>query len=119
MSVATKMHPISLTLRPGTPSRVVEDMRRRYSRYLVEQADQVVEYFQTDHHKKIRTTITPGLWVQHLREAHGLSQAKLGEKLGGVKASRISDYENNHRAVSKTVAKEFAKLFHIPADRFI
>lgn len=119
MSVATKTRPISLTLRPGTPSRVLQDLRRRYSRYLVEREDKAVDYFKTDLHKKVSATMTPGLWVRHLREAHGLSQAQLGEKMGGVKASRISDWENNQRAVSKTAAKGLSKLFGVPADRFI
>lgn len=119
MSVATKTRPISLTLRPGTPSRVLQDLHRRYSRYLVEREDKAVDYFKTDLHKKVSATMTPGLWVRHLREAHGLSQAQLGEKMGGIKASRISDWENNQRAVSKAAAKGLSKLFSVPADRFI
>ena len=63
--------------------------------------------------------MTPGLWVRHLREAQDLSQAQLGAKMGGIKASRISDWENNQRAVSKTAAKSLSKLFGVPADRFI
>ena len=119
MSVATKTRPISLTLRPGTPSRVLQDLRRRYSRYLVEHEDKAVDFFKTDLHKKVSATMTPGLWVRHLREAHGLSQAHLGEKMGGVKASRISDWENNQRAVSKAAAKNLAKLFSVPVERFL
>ena len=119
MSAATKTHPIKLTLRPGTPRRILQDLRRRYSRYLVERDDVAVDYFETDLHKKIEKTLTPALWLKHLREAHDLSQAELGEKLGGVKASRISDWENSQRAVSKASAKSLAKLFHVPVDRFI
>jgi transcriptional regulator with XRE-family HTH domain len=82
-------------------------------------AQRAVDYFKTDLHKKMIETMTPGLWVKELREAHGLSQAKLGEKMGGIKASRISDWENNQRAVSKAAAKAFAKLFKVPSERFL
>ncbi len=119
MSVTTKMRPIKLSFHPGTPQRILQDLRRRYSRYLVEREDKAVDYFETGLHKKVSKTMTPGLWLKHLREAHNLSQAELGEKLGGVKASRVSDWENNQRAVSKAAAKSLAKLFSVPADRFI
>jgi DNA-binding XRE family transcriptional regulator len=119
MSAATKTHPIKLTFRSGTPRRILQDARRRYSRYLVEREDKAVDYFETDLAKKIEASMTPGLWLKHLREAHNLSQAELGEKIGGIKPSRISDWENNQRAVSKAAAKSLAKLFRVPADRFI
>lgn len=119
MSVATKTRPIKLTFRPGTPSRVITDARRRYSRYLLEKDAGMVNYFETDLAKKIAATMTPGLWLKHSREAHGWSQAFLGEKLGGVKASRISDWENNQRPISKTAAKKFSTLFHLSAEHFL
>jgi len=81
--------------------------------------EKAVDYFKTELHKKVAATMTPGLWVRHLREAHGLSQAQLGEKMGDVKASRISDWETSQRAVSKAAAKGLAKLFSVPVERFL
>lgn len=119
MSVATKTLPTNLTFRPGTPVRVLRDVRRRYTSYLLEQEDAVVDYLETELHRKVSGTMTPGLWLSHLRDAHGWSQAGLGERLGGVKPSRVSDWENNHRPISKAVAKQLAKLFKVSAERFI
>ena len=79
MSVATKTRPIKLTFRPGTPSRILTDARRRYSRYLLEKDAGTVDYFETPLAKKIAATMTPGLWLKHAREAHGWSQALLGD----------------------------------------
>ena len=118
MSVATKTRPIDLHLRPSTPRRILRDLRRRYAPYLVEE-DAAVDYFETDLHKRVSGTMTPGLWLRHLREAHGWSQAVLGQRLGDVKGTRISDFENNQRAISNDMAKELAKLFGVAADRFI
>ena len=119
MPVATKTRPIDLHFRPGTPRRVLQDVRHRYAPYLVAEEDAAADYFETDLHKKVSKTMTAGLWLKHLREAHGWSQADLGEKLGGVKAARVSDFENGQRAISKDVAKELAGLFNVSADRFI
>ncbi len=119
MSVATKTRSIDLHFRSGTPRRVLQDVRRRYAPYLLKEEDVAVEYFETELHKQVSATMKAGLWVRHLREAHGWSQAELGEKLGGVKAARVSDFENNQRAISKGVAKDLGHLFKVSADRFI
>ena len=110
---------LSQTFRPGTPRGVLKDVRRRYSRYLLEKDSGTVDYFETDLAKKIAATMTPGLWLKYSREAHGWSQALLGEKLGGVKASRISDWENNQRPISKIAAKKFSALFGLAAEHFL
>lgn len=118
MSVATKTRPIDFHFRPGTPRKVLQDVRHRYASYLLEE-DVAMDYLKTDLHKKVSKNMTPGLWLKHLREAHGWSQADLGERLGDVKASRVSDWENMQRAISKDVAKELARLFNVSAERFI
>lgn len=119
MSEAIKTPPTSLTFRAGTPKRVFDDLRRRYSRYLLDEEDPLLDYFETDIHKKIRATMKPGDWISNLRDAHGLTQSELGKKLGGVRASRISDWENNQRAVSKKYAKALSALLKVPAERFL
>jgi hypothetical protein len=61
-------------------------------------------------------------WPRAARSASLFALIKLGTlsvKMGRIKASRISDWENNQRAVSKTAAKGLSKLFGVPADRFI
>jgi ribosome-binding protein aMBF1 (putative translation factor) len=119
MPAATKTPLIKLTLRAGTPRRVLQELRRRYSPYILEREDLAVDYFETTQSKKTAKTLTPALWLKHLRNAHGLSQASLGEKLGGVKPARISDYENSHRAISKDIAKSLSRVFGVSTDRFL
>jgi HTH-type transcriptional regulator / antitoxin HipB len=81
-----------------------------------------LDYLKTDFHKKVAARLTPGKSLKHLREAHGLSQSELGALVGEkqpVRASRISDWENDFRAISKPVAKKFAAIFQVSVDRFI
>ena len=40
-------------------------------------------------------------------------------EIGGVSAKRISDWENERRGVSKDFAKKLAKIFKVPAEKFI
>ena len=61
---------LNRAFRAGTPRRVFQDLHRRYSQYLVEREDKAVDYFETDLHKKVSAgTMTPGLWLKHLRDS--------------------------------------------------
>jgi antitoxin component HigA of HigAB toxin-antitoxin module len=95
----------------------LDEVRNRYSKYLVD--DPLLDYFETDFHKMIEARMTPGVYISNMRDVHGLTQDELGAKLGGVRASRISDWENDRRAVSKKYAKALAAIFKLPADCFL
>jgi len=57
--------------------------------------------------------------VRVYRDNFGFTQAKLGEKLGGLSRQNVSDMENNRRGISKDIAKKLSKIFKVPVDRFI
>ena len=101
-----------------TPLRILQEGRKRYARYLIE-TDPYIIYRKSKLHKKIEATFTPGLWLKTLRDAHGLTQEELAEKLGTASGSRISDWESNRRDVSKSMAKKLSKYFGVSPDRFI
>ncbi len=115
---ATKTRPINIRFKPGTPARVLRDVRAQYGIWLVE-TDPLEEYSETELSKQMETSMTPGIWLETLRETHGWTQARLAAELGGVSPKRVSDWENGRRAVSKDISKKLAHLFRVPADRFI
>ena len=81
-----------------------------------------MEFNKTNIYRKIEATLTPGNWLKSLRKANELSQSQLGRRLGTnkpVRAARVSDWENDFRAISKPIAKRLATLFHVSADHFI
>ena len=121
MPAAIKMPPTRLQFLDITPPMILRDAKRRYKDYLVEvEDDEVLEnYFETDLHKRVSARLTPALYVSHLREAHGWSQARLAQEIGGISAKRISDWENGRREISKEFAKKLSKIFGLPAERFI
>lgn len=111
------MPPISFDFKARTPRKILDEVRNRYSRYLVEEP--LLDYFETDFHKIVSARLTPGLCISNMRDVHGLTQEQLGEKLGGVRASRISDWENDRRSVSKKYAKALGAIFKLSPDRFL
>ena len=104
----------------GTPKRITLEFLSRYGKWI--EADPYIDYFKTDFHKEVSAQLTPGKSLRHLRDAHGWSQSQLGAKLGDttpIRASRISDWENDFRAISKPIAKKLSALFKISTDTFL
>ena len=109
--------------RRTTPRKVLTEIESRYRTYLVENMkanddESLVRIADTDWYKEMSRRMTPGKYLRTLREAQGLTQAQLGEKVG-IPASRISDYETGQRSISKSAAKRFAKALGVSPAPFI
>ncbi len=119
--VATKTRPIRVTFSEHTPVEVLKEIRERYVAWIDPRPDDndLVELSETTWWKKFEAGQTPGSWLAGMREALALTQSQLGQRLGGVSAARISDWEHDRRSISKAYAKALAKLFKIPAERFL
>ena len=122
MPVATKTPLTSPRFAVSTPQRILKEARTRYKKYLIEVAvdddDPLEDYFESDFAKEMEAKMTPGKYLNNLREVHSWTQSHLGEMIG-VSAKRISDWENGRRAISKEYAKKLSKIFRFPADKFI
>jgi DNA-binding transcriptional regulator YiaG len=108
----------SLRFRSDTPRRILLEARKRYKTYLLDD-DALEDWNGSDLRKSVEQGMTPGDWLRHLREAHGLTQEELGGRLGRVGGNRVSDWEGNRRSVSKTMAKRLSGIFRVSPDRFI
>ena len=65
------------------------------------------------------TTIHPGEALRIYREIHGMTQAVLGAKLGGIDRHEISKMETGKRNISVKTAKRLSKLFRVSVERFL
>ena len=75
--------------------------------------------FETDWYRDIKSRMTPGDNLRIYRENHGLTQARLGEMLGGVPRQHISNMEREVRSISLKTARKLAKLFKVSPEKFI
>ena len=121
MRAATSRHPIEIRLRRDLPADLLEELRARYAKWIIssDSDDEVVDISETSGWKAFQGGQTPGSWIAGLRKTQGWTQRELGERLGGVPASRISDWENGRRSPSKAYAKELAGLFGVSAEYFM
>ena len=89
-----------------------DDERHPLAEVLDYLADRIRAY--EEEHVQI-SDAEPGEVLRFLMEQHGLKQDDLGDC---APQSRISDFLNGKREISKGVAKKFAARFNVRADLF-
>ena len=82
---------------------------------LLEESDEEnVNIFETDWYRDIKSRMTPGDNLRIYRENHGLTQARLGEMLGGVPRQHISNMEREVRSISLNTARNWQSFSRYP-----
>lgn len=104
------------------PKDVLDYIEKKYSKKDVsvmdDEGDELIDPFEQDFFKDFKSRETPGGNLRFYRKLVGMTQKELAEKLGIAK-QHVSNMERNERAISKKIAKELAKIFHVSPARFI
>jgi DNA-binding XRE family transcriptional regulator len=107
-------------IRGNIPKRILDYLKKDYTVELENDDDEeYVIITETDWYKNIKASMTPGDNMKIYRENAGLSQAELGEKLGGLSRHKVSDYESGRRTIGIELAKKLSKVFNRPVEYFI
>ena len=116
MQVAVKTPRIELKMKGDIPERVILFLEEEYGVSLRQTADDgedVVNALETDWYKRTMAAMTPGKALRIYRENAGLTQAALGERMGGIPRQHISNMENGKRPIGKENAKRLAAALHV------
>ena len=81
--------------------------------------EETVDIFTTAWYREIQSKTTPGDNLKIYRENHGLTQARLGEMLGGIPRQHVSNMERGLRSVSMKTVRKLAKIFKISPGKFV
>jgi len=122
MQAVVKTPHIEINIKGDIPKRLLSVLEEEYGESVLlseGDEDEVVNIFQTDWYRDIRSKTTPGDNLRIYRENHGLTQAKLGELLGGVPRQHISNMESGTRSISLKTARKLAEIFQISPEKFI
>ncbi|EMO43830.1 helix-turn-helix transcriptional regulator [Leptospira santarosai] len=84
-----------------------------------DESDVSVPFRESEFWKKYGHEAGPGNNMRTYREMAGWSQTELGQKLGGIARSHVSEYESGKRSIGKDLAKKLAKLFKTSPEMFI
>jgi DNA-binding XRE family transcriptional regulator len=104
------------------PKNVIEYLQQQYGSFfevIEENENELIDIFETDWFKNADQSSTPGESVRIYRQNLGLTQEKLGKKLGNYTKQYISDMEHSRRSISKDVAKKLSRIFTVPVERFL
>ena len=104
---------------PDNLMAVLEEEYGEQVRLLEDSDEENVNIFETNWYRDIESRMTPGDNLRIYRENHGLTQARLGEMLGGVPRQHISNMEREVRSISLKTARKLAKLFKVSPEKFI
>ena len=122
MQVAVKTPRIELKMKGDIPERVILFLEEEYGVSLRQTADDgedVVNALETDWYKRTMAAMTPGKALRIYRENAGLTQAALGERMGGIPRQHISNMENGRRPIGKENAKRLAVALHVDYRVFL
>ena len=122
MQAVVKTPRIEINIKGDIPEKLMSVLEEEYGEqmHLLDQNDEEsVNVFETAWYQDVRSTMTTGENMKIYRENNGLTQAQLGEMLGGMPRQHISNMERQVRSISLKTARKLAKLFKVSPEKFI
>jgi len=122
MQAVVKTPHIDITIRGNIPEKLLSVLKKEYGRKvrIVDDSENtMLRAIDTDWYKKTKASIRPGENMKLYRELHKMTQAQLGEKLGGLPRQHISNMERGMRAISLATAKKLSAFFKVSVERFV
>lgn len=120
MQVHVKTPRTSIEMTGEIPEKIIILLKEVYGKKVsLLDDEEVVNIRETKWFKKIDAEMTPGKSMANYRKLLNLTQAQLGEKLGGIPKQNISQMERDVRPISKKVAKQLAALYKVSVEKFI
>ena len=122
MQAVVKTPRIEVNIRGELSPKLIAVLEEEFGKELLlteESDEETVDIFATDWYREIQSNITPGDTLKIYRENHGLTQAQLGEILGGIPRQHVSNMERGIRPVSMKTARKLAKIFKVSPGKFV
>ncbi len=122
MQAVVKTPRIEVNIRGELPPKLIAVLEEEFGKELLlteESDEEVLDVFATEWYREIQSKTTPGDVLKIYRENHGLTQARLGEMLGGIPRQHVSNMERGLRPVSMKTARKLAKIFKVSPGKFV
>lgn len=95
---------------------VPEEKYAERMQLLCENDEDSANVFETTWYQDVRSRTPPGDTPKIYRENHGLTQAMLGEMLGGAPRQSISNIERKVKSMALKTALKLANLFNVSLE---
>lgn len=111
MQVVVKTPRIDLRMKGEIPKKVLKVLEDEYGKLEITNGDdELLDITTTDWYQEIKAEMTPGKTLKTYRKRENLTQAALGEKIGGIPKQHISNMESGSRPIGKAMAKKLAEI---------
>ncbi len=122
MQAVVKTPCIEIVIKGDIPDRLMTVLNEEYGEQVQlseDNSDDLVDVFETDWYRSVKSGMAPGDNLRTYRENHGLTQARLGELLGGVPRQHVSNMEREVRSISVKTARKLADIFQVSPGKFV
>ena len=120
MQVHVKTPRTEIEMKGDIPEKIINLLKEVYGKKVtLSDDDEFIDVRKTEWYKEAKERATPGNTMSIYRKLHKMTQADLGEKLGGISKQNISHMERGVKPISKKVAKQLAELFKVSVEKFI
>ena len=122
MQAVVKTPRIEIIIKGEIPDKLMSVLNEEYGEQVRSSDDvggDLVDIFETEWYRSVKSGMTPGVNLRIYRENHGLTQARLGQMLGGVPRQHISNMEKEVRSISLRTARKLAEIFRVSPEKFI
>ena len=122
MQAVVKTPRIEVNIKGEISPKLITVLEEEFGKDLLlaeERDEETLDIFASDWYREIQAKTTPGDNLKIYRENHGLTQAQLGEMLGGIPRQHVSNMERGIRPVSLKTARKLAKIFKVSPGKFV
>ncbi len=120
MQAVVKTPRIEIHIKGDIPKKLLSVLEQEYGQQVQFIDDEeTVDIFQTDWYRQTKSKMTPGDNLKIYRTNNELTQARLGEMLGGLPRQHISNMEAGARSISLKMARKLSEIFKVSPEKFI
>jgi DNA-binding XRE family transcriptional regulator len=120
MRVHVKTPHTEINMKGDIPDNIIALLKKVYGKKVsLKDDDEYVNIEETEWYKSTKARMTPGKTMSIYRKMRKITQAELGEQLGGISKQNISHMERDVKPISKKVAKQLAEIFNVSVEKFI
>ncbi len=122
MQAVVKTPHIEILINGDIPDKLMSVLNDEYGeqvRLSEDNSGDLVDIFETDWYRSVKSGMTPGDNLRIYRQNHGFTQTRLGEMLDGVPRQHISNMEREVRSISLKTARKLAEIFQVSPGKFI
>lgn len=119
---SVKTNRVFIQIKGDIPGALLQCLRDEYGRRLIlkcEWGERLSNVLDAPLYEREPKEMSPGACLRFFRQDKGLSQARLGQELGGVSRQNVSHMENSRRPISRQMALRLSSFFGVSADKFL